>query len=123
MKSKTLASLLRRLRELRDANDLTQEAFAELAGMNYKYYQAVEAGRKKELRISTLEKFAAAYGIELWELLAPQMPKVRLTAAPKRKQKRRNQATATRSLLPGATRLLHQKSSKQAEELTQKKLA
>lgn len=86
MKSKTLASLLRRLRELRDANDLTQEAFAELAGTGYKYYQAVEAGRKKELRVSTLEKFAAAYGIELWELLAPQMPQVRLTAAPKRKR-------------------------------------
>ena len=74
------------MRELRDANDLTQEAFAELAGMNYKYYQAVEAGRKRELRISTLEKLAVAYGIELWELLAPQMPKVRLTAAPKRKR-------------------------------------
>ena len=86
MKSKTLASLLRRLRELREANDLTQEAFAELAGMGYKYYQAVEAGRKKELRVSTLEKLAAAYGIELWELLAPPMPKVRLTAAPKRKR-------------------------------------
>ena len=86
MKSKTLASLLRRLRELRKANELTQEAFAELAGMGYKYYQAIEAGRKKELRVSTLEKLAAAYGIELWELLAPPMPKVRLTAAPKRKR-------------------------------------
>ena len=86
MKRKTLASLLRRLRELRDAHGLTQEAFAELAGMNYKYYQAVEAGRKRELRLSTLEKLAAPYGIEVWELLAPQMPKTRLTAAPKRKR-------------------------------------
>ncbi len=86
MKGKTLASLLRRLRELRDAHGLTQEAFAELAGMSYKYYQAVEAGRKKELRLSTLERLAAAYGIEVWELLAPPMPKVRLTAAPKRKR-------------------------------------
>jgi transcriptional regulator with XRE-family HTH domain len=86
VKSKTLASLLRRLCELRKANGLTQEAFAELAGMGYKYYQAVEAGRKKELRVSTLEKLAAAYGIELWELLAPQAPQVRLTAAPRRKR-------------------------------------
>ena len=86
MKSKTLASLLRRLRELRDAHGLTQEAFAELAGMGYKYYQAVEAGRKKNLRLSTLEKLAAAYGIEVWELLAPPMPQVRLTAAPRRKR-------------------------------------
>lgn len=86
MKSKTLASLLRRLRELREAHGLTQEAFAELAGMGYKYYQAIEAARKKELRISTLERLAAAYGIEVWELLAPPMPQVRLTAAPKRKR-------------------------------------
>ena len=86
MKSKTLASLLRRLRELRKAHGLTQEAFAELAGMNYKYYQEVEGGRKTELRFSTLEKLASAYGIELWELLAPPVPKVRLTAAPKRKR-------------------------------------
>ena len=71
---------------LRKAHGLTQEAFAELAGMGYKYYQAVEAGRKKELRVLTLEKLAAAYGIGLWELLAPPMPKVRLTAAPKRKR-------------------------------------
>lgn len=86
MKTKTLASLLRRLRELRRANGLTQEAFAELAGMGYKYYQAVEAGRKKELRISTLEKLASAYKIELWELLAPSVPRVRLTVVAKRKR-------------------------------------
>ena len=90
MKSKTLASLLRRLRELRKANGLTQEAFAELAGLNYKYYQAIEAGRKKELRISTLEKLAAPYGIEVWELLAPPMPKVRLTKTAKRKRPPKN---------------------------------
>ena len=85
MKGKTLASLLRRLRALRKAHDLTQEAFAELAGLNYKYYQAIEGGRKKELRLSTLEKLAAPYGIEVWELLAPPIPKTRLASAPKRK--------------------------------------
>lgn len=82
--SKTFANLLRRLRELRKANGLTQEGFAELAGMSYKYYQAVEAGRKKELQFPTLERLAAAYGIELWELLAPTMPAVRLTRAAKK---------------------------------------
>lgn len=90
MKSKTLASLLRRLRELRKAHGLTQEAFAELAGLNYKYYQAIEGGRKKELRISTLEKLAAPYGIEVWELLAPQMPKTRLAKTAKRKRPPKN---------------------------------
>lgn len=50
---------------------LTQEAFAEEAQISYKYYQAVEAGRKIDLRLSTLERFAAAHGLEVWELLLP----------------------------------------------------
>ena len=75
VQGKGLAILLRRLRELRKRHGLSQEAFAEKAGMSYKYYQAVEAGRKKQLRLSTLEKLADAYGIELWQLLAPSTPK------------------------------------------------
>lgn len=78
MPSKALVSLLRRLRDIRKAHGLTQEAFAEMAGMSYKYYQAVEAGRKVELRFSTLERLANAYGLEVWELLAPAQPKTRL---------------------------------------------
>lgn len=82
MPSKALVSLLRRLRDLREAHHLTQEAFAEIAGMSYKYYQAVEAGRKAELRFSTLERLATAYGLDVWELLAPQVPKTRLARRP-----------------------------------------
>jgi transcriptional regulator with XRE-family HTH domain len=73
--SETLAILLKRLRELRRRHGLSQEAFAERAGMSYKYYQAVEAGRKPNLRLSTLEKLAAAYGLEVWQLLSPSVPK------------------------------------------------
>jgi transcriptional regulator with XRE-family HTH domain len=71
----TLAILLKRLRELRRRHALSQEAFAERAGMSYKYYQAVEAGRKPNLRLSTLEKLAAPYGLEVWQLLSPSMPR------------------------------------------------
>lgn len=78
MQSKALASLFKRLRELRERHGLTQEAFAEMAGMSYKYYQAVEGGRKLQLRFSTLEKLASAYGIEVWELLAPAPPKTNI---------------------------------------------
>ena len=39
--------------------------------MSYKYYQAVEAGRKADLRLSTLERLATAYGLEVYQLLAP----------------------------------------------------
>jgi len=73
----TLGILLKRLRELRGRHALSQEAFAELAGMSYKYYQAVEAGRKRNLRLTTLEKLAAAYGLQVWQLLSPNVPKRR----------------------------------------------
>lgn len=72
----TLLRLLERLRALRLASGLTQEQFSEQAGISYKYYQAVEAGRKRELRLSTLERLARAYELEVWELLAPAKPKV-----------------------------------------------
>jgi transcriptional regulator with XRE-family HTH domain len=71
----TLKRLLARLKHLRVAHDLTQERFAELSGISYKYYQAVETGRKPDLRLSTLQRLAAAYGIEVWQLLAPKPPK------------------------------------------------
>jgi transcriptional regulator with XRE-family HTH domain len=68
--------LLARVKTLRETLGLSQEAFAEKAGLGYKYYQSVEAGRKRDIRLSTLEKLAKACGLELRELLdfsaAPQ---------------------------------------------------
>ena len=61
--------LMARVRELREAKGLTQETFAERAGLKYKYYQQVEAGRRVDIRFSTLQKLAKACGLELWELL------------------------------------------------------
>ena len=61
--------LLARVKDLREALGLSQEAFAERAGLKYKHYQAIEAGRKTDIRFSTLEKLAKACGLELRELL------------------------------------------------------
>lgn len=61
--------LLARIKQLREAKSLTQEAFAEKAGLAYKYYQHVEAGRRRDIRLSTLEKLAKALDLEPWELL------------------------------------------------------
>ncbi len=69
MEGRTIRPLLKRLRQLRLRRGLTQEAFAEQAGFSYKYYQAVEAGRKRDLRLSTLERLAQAHGLEVWQLL------------------------------------------------------
>lgn len=58
-----------RVRQFREANGLTQEEFAEQAGLDYKYYQHVEAGRKPNLGMQTLLKLAKGTRRELWELL------------------------------------------------------
>jgi len=67
----TVQRLIGRLKALRVERGLTQEEFAELAGLSYKYYQAVEAGRKTNLRLSTLERLAQGHGLEVWQLLLP----------------------------------------------------
>jgi transcriptional regulator with XRE-family HTH domain len=64
---------------------LSQEAFAEMAHFSYKYYQAIESGRQRDIQLSTIERLAAAYGLQPHELLAPQMPK----ATPKDRRKSR----------------------------------
>lgn len=69
MANDTATRLLARVKELREARKLSQEAFAEKAGLGYKYYQHVEAGRRRDIRLSTLEKLAQACGLSLSELL------------------------------------------------------
>ena len=73
MSSRLFDHLKTRIRHLREQRGLTQEAFAEDAAISYKYYQAIEAGRKMDLRLSTLERLARAHGVEVWELLLPEM--------------------------------------------------
>ena len=53
---------------------MTQEQFAERAGISYKYYQQIETGRKPDLRLSTLERLAKAHGLEVYQLLSPRLP-------------------------------------------------
>lgn len=69
--------LRKRLKELRKLTGLTQERFAELAKISYKYYQEVEAGRKSQLRLPTIEKMAKAYGLTVYELLNPNIKDIK----------------------------------------------
>ncbi len=71
MECKTVQRLLSRLKALRVERGLTQEVFAEKAGLSYKYYQAVEASRKMNPRLSTLERLAKGHGMEAWQLILP----------------------------------------------------
>ena len=70
MQSRIFPHLVRRLKQLRQRAGLTQEQFAEKAAMSYKYYQQIEAGRKSDLRLSTVERLAVAHGISVSQLLA-----------------------------------------------------
>ncbi len=69
MANDTAKRLLARIRELREAHGLTQESFAERAGLTYKHYQQVESGRKFDIRLSTLIKMAEGLGLKLTELV------------------------------------------------------
>ena len=57
-----------RLRELRQRHGLTQEQAAALIGMEYKYYQMIEWGRKN-LRLDTMARIANAYHLDVWDLV------------------------------------------------------
>jgi len=50
---------------------LTQQQFAALSGFDYKFFQYLESPRKKQIWLETADRIAAAYGMELWELLHP----------------------------------------------------
>jgi len=80
-----------RLRQLRSQADLSQEQAADLVGVTFKYYQRLESGRVLGIRISTVEKIAKAYGIDLGAFFSRRKPKVRKLKAlppPHRKSKR-----------------------------------
>ena len=84
----TATRLLARVKELREARGLSQEAFAEKAGLGYKYYQHVESGRRRDIRLSTIEKLAKACGLELWELLNLDATPAALTKDPAKTESR-----------------------------------
>ena len=78
MENATLKRFLGHLKELRKRHSLTQEQFSEVSGISYKHYQQIEAGRKADLRLSTLERIARSYGIEIYQLLSPQLPETKI---------------------------------------------
>lgn len=86
-----------RVKELRKARELSQEAFAERAGLKYKHYQAMEAGRRLNLQFVTLQKLAKGCGLELYELLnfnselsiVSEKPSQKLPAPPTRARRKR----------------------------------
>jgi transcriptional regulator with XRE-family HTH domain len=68
---KSLTVLSQNLRRLRLATGLTQQEFSEKVEMGYKHYQDVEAGRAPGLLMATVDRLAAAHGVEVWTLFHP----------------------------------------------------
>ena len=61
--------LAKRLRQLRQQYRFTQQAVAEKARLDYKYYQSIEGKRPPNVTFDSLERLAKAFGISLSELL------------------------------------------------------
>ncbi len=59
-----------RLRDLRAARGLTQEALAELAGVRQATISQIERGATSRIDLDVLERLAAALGVQPGELLA-----------------------------------------------------
>ena len=81
MANNTATRLLARIKALREAHGLTQEAFAERTGLTYKHYQQVESGRKFDIHISTLIKMADGLGLQLRDLVDFDTPPMSLAEA------------------------------------------
>lgn len=65
----------KRLRALRKERGWTQEVAAEKSGVGYKLFQLYELGIKQNPGLLTLEKIARGFGLDVSELLAPNLPK------------------------------------------------
>jgi transcriptional regulator with XRE-family HTH domain len=61
--------LLVRIRTLREAQDLSQEAFAEHAGLNTSITKPLRPARKPKFQLPTLIKISEALVLEPWQLL------------------------------------------------------
>jgi transcriptional regulator with XRE-family HTH domain len=66
-----MVELKRRFRLLRKKQNLTQQAFAAKAGLDYKFYQYLESPRKKQIWLETVDRIAGAHRMEIWQFLHP----------------------------------------------------
>lgn len=66
-----------RLRELRAQSGLTQEQVAALLEADTRWYQRLELGAK-DVRVSTVDRLAAVYGLTATEFLAERVPKTKV---------------------------------------------
>ncbi len=59
----------KKIKELREKYDFTQEELSEIADIDYKYIQRIEGKRPPALKIDTIEKLAKAFKVKPYKLL------------------------------------------------------
>lgn len=75
-----LSAFTNQLKHLREYNNLTQEAIAELVKVDVRNYRRLECGAQGDLRFSTLERYAKALKIHWWDLMSPKPLNVTIEA-------------------------------------------
>jgi transcriptional regulator with XRE-family HTH domain len=68
------AILAANIRAFREANELSQEEFADKCGLHRTYVGSVERA-ERNVTLSTLEVFASVIGVSVPQLLAGKTPK------------------------------------------------
>jgi transcriptional regulator with XRE-family HTH domain len=84
--SSSASLLLKNIKLLRERHELTQERVAELSGIDYKFYQSIETGRRPNVTLSTLGQIAVVYGIPGHKLISSRLPR---TTVPKTSKARK----------------------------------
>ncbi len=72
--SSSSKNLLDNLKRLRKRHAFTQEQVAELSGIDYKFYQSIEAGRRPNVTLMTLDQLAKVYQVSAQELIGVRLP-------------------------------------------------
>jgi transcriptional regulator with XRE-family HTH domain len=68
------ATLAANIRAFREANNLSQEEFADMCDLHRTYVGSVERG-ERNVTLSTLEIFASVIGVSIPQLLTGKTPK------------------------------------------------
>ena len=69
MKTNVRIKLGKRIKGLREKKGYTQEEFADLAKIDYKYLQKIEGKKPPNLKIETIERLAKTFKISLSKLV------------------------------------------------------
>ena len=87
MAGEPLPRVCRRIKALREAAGMSQQALAVAAGLSVSVVSQLEQGTKRDPRLSTVQALARALGVDIRELAGEE----ELASTPKRKRRRKEE--------------------------------